>query len=169
MPNVATTLDWHGHAKGAYALLFRAELAQKMLFLTRLSDEIFERVGVDEESFVREMGMLHEGNKAAWIKFLQDFKDQDSDIRIYLSKRSYQEQSEAQSLLGGDGSRFFLSISPFSGHEICVYKVPNRRIAADPMSPEHMLARIAAKAGVTEPGERAVIVFSPDNVFGIAG
>lgn len=168
MPNAAEALDWRGCAKGAYALLFRAELAQKVLFLTDFSSEIFEKVGIDEESFLREISTLHGGDKAAWVKFLQELKEQDSEIRVYLSNCSTREQCEAKALLGDDGSRLFLNISPFSGHEICVYKVPDRRIASDPMSPEHMLARIAAKAGVIEPGERAVIVFSSDNVFGIA-
>lgn len=168
MPNAAMNLDWRGCAKGAYALLFRAELAKRPIFISNISDEIFEKAGTDEESFLRELDTLDNGDNAAWIRFLQGFKDQDNEILVYLSNCSSGEQREAKSLLGDDGSKFFLSISPFAGHEICVYKVPDRRIAVDPLSPEHMLAKIAAKAGVTEPGERAVIVFSSDNVFGVA-
>ena len=164
MPNAALALEEKGRVPGAYALLFRSEIANKVTFVSRLSDEILEKVGVSEDAFVEEVKSVENWGVAAWLKFFQNFSMKDCDIWTYLSGCSIREKAEVENLHGASGLKFFLGLSPllspFDGYQICVHTVPEVRKAFPPFSTEHVLAQIAADAGAILPGQRVVIGLS---------
>ncbi|OHA84887.1 MAG: hypothetical protein A2408_01360 [Candidatus Yonathbacteria bacterium RIFOXYC1_FULL_52_10] len=156
--NAMVVLNQQGRCEGALYLMVRAAMAEKTLFSRE--DEIFilRKNNTTREDYYERVMDLVRGEYVPWVDFFTNFDQQDSHIRTYLSDCDSKERDVAKTLCGDAGYEFFHALSPFAGFDLCVYEVPCTRAPSERLNPNHLLARLAAKEGVNEPGERALIL-----------
>ena len=158
--NAVAVLDQHGRAPGAYCLMLRAAVANKVIFSSEEEDLILQKNKIALTKHIEKLAKLAGMDHLSWVDFFTSFDQQDSHIRTYLSDPycDHKERDVAKTLCGDAGYEFFHALSPFAGFDLCVYEVPCTRAPSERLNPNHLLARLAAKEGVNEPGERALIL-----------